>query len=187
MAFACGHSDSHDHSSPRSGSSHAAANGVGELVLLGDNGQFTPLPHGWTSSGGSRWFTPGSAPQPTLVGAKGGLQIKLIWDSSIASAPAGFMKAAMAAEQLYASDFSNPEVINIQVGYGEVAGSQLPLGALAASESVGYLEHYSTVRSALQRDASSSTWQPPADASLPSSDPTNGGSFFVTGAEAKAL
>ena len=97
------------------------------------------------------------------------------------------MRAAIAAATLYTQEFSNPEVLNIDVGYGEVGGSRLPSGALAASESYGYMENYSTVRSALQRDASSSTWQTAADATLPSSDPTNGGSFFVSTAEAKAL
>ena len=94
------------------------------------------------------------------------------------------MRAAIAAATLYTQEFSNSEVINIDVGYGEVGGSQLPSGALAASESYGYMENYATVRSALQRDASSSTWQA---AAVPSSDPTNGGSFFVSTAEAKAL
>jgi hypothetical protein len=117
------------------------------------------------------------------------LEIKLIWDSSIASAPSGFMTAAITAAQFYTSHFSTStlEVINIDVGYGEVGGQTLPSGALAASESYGLMENYSTVKSALQKDASSSTWQAQADASLPSSDPTHGGSFFVSTAEAKAL
>src|SRR5262249_5405273 len=38
-----------------------------------------------------------------------------------------------------------------------------------------------------KKDAFSSTWQRTADSSLPSSDPTKGGQFFVTTAEAKAF
>jgi hypothetical protein len=173
------------------GCSHGSGNGnaPGELLLLGANEKLSPVQsaHHRGSVGGSTLVHHSSAPAPTLVGAAGGLQIKLIWDSSVASAPSNFMSAAIKAAQLYTTEFSNPEVINIQVGYGEVAGQRLPSGALTASESYGYSESYSQVASALKQDASSSTWQGIADASLPSSDPTHGGSFFVTTAEAKAL
>ena len=179
----------HGHTSIQRPTGSGSPNGPGELLLLGADDKLSPVQssHHGSTSGGSTLLYRSSAPGPTLVGSAGGLQIKLIWDSSVASAPAGFMQAAIAAAQLYTTEFSNPEVINIQVGYGEVAGQRLPSGALAASESYGYSETYSQVAAALQQDASSSTWQATADASLPSSDPTNGGSFFVSTAEAKAL
>jgi len=122
-----------------------------------------------------------------MVGTAGGLQFNLIWDSSVSSAPAGFESAAIAAASLYTGYYSNPEVINVHIGYGEVDGYRMGQGALGESMSYGYLESYSQVFSALQGNASSSSWAAQADASLPTTDPTNGGSFFVSTAEAKAL
>lgn len=83
--------------------------------------------------------------------------------------------------------FSNREVINIQVGYGEIDGFALSPGPLAESISYGYTESYSTVASALKGDAAYSPWNSAADSGLPSTDPTRGGQFFVSSAEAKAL
>src|SRR5215471_20742736 len=167
----------HGHPSIQRPTGSGSPNGPGELLFLGADDKLAPVQssHHGSGAGGStssygRYGS--SAPGPTLVGSAGGLQINLIWDSSVASAPAGFMQAAIAAAQLYTTEFSNPEVINIQVGYGEVAGQRLPSGALAASESYGYSENYSQVVAALRQDASSSTWQATADASLPSTDPT---------------
>jgi hypothetical protein len=105
----------------------------------------------------------------------------------VASAPAGFQTAVITAAQLYASDFSNREVINIHVGYGEVDGYTIGSGALAESMTYGYSENYATVAAALKSDSSSSSWQAAADSSLPTTDPTRGGTFFVPTAEAKAL
>ena len=90
-----------------------------------------------------------SPPAPTLVGSSSGLQIDLIWDSSVAKAPSGFMQAIIDAAQYYTTLFSNQEVINIDVGYGEIGGSSLASNALGESESYGYLTNYSTVTDAL--------------------------------------
>src|SRR6202011_5158478 len=109
----------------------------------------------------------------TLVGAAGGLQFNLIWDVSVASAPAGFQKAAIVAAYLYTTDFSNHEVINVHVGFGEVGGQSLGAGGLAASMSYGYLESYSQVSAALKHDTGSSFWQQTADKNLPATDPTH--------------
>ena len=160
----------------------------GDLYLLSDQG-LTPVQ--WSSGGGgstsSASHATAAAPAPTLVGSPTGLQFNLIWDSSVASAPAGFQTAAENAAALYASYFSNREVINVHVGYGEVDGYSIGAGALAESMSYGYAESYSTVLAALKSDASSSSWHATADGSLPATDPTKGGQFFVSTAEAKAL
>ena len=89
-----------------------------------------------------------------------------MWDSSVASAPAGFQSAAIAAATLYTTDFSNPETLTINVGYGEVGGSALYSGNLAQSEFYGMYEKYATVRSALLGDAGSSSYQAQADSTL---------------------
>ena len=117
----------------------------------------------------------------------GGLQINLVWDSSVSSAPSGFKSAAVDAATEYTTMFSNPETITIDVGLGEVGGSALYAGNLAQSRFLGTYETYASVRSALLSDASSSSYQAQADSTLGSTDPTNGGRFFVTTAEAKAL
>jgi hypothetical protein len=162
----------------------------GQLVLLDDAGHLSPVSSnaaGGSSTHSQTFSRIGGTPAPTLVGSAGGLQFNLIWDSSVSSAPAGFESAAIAAASLYTGYYSNPEVINVHVGYGEVDGYRLGQGALGESMSYGYLDSYSQVYSELQGDASSSSWAAQADASLPTTDPTNGGSFFVSTAEAKAL
>jgi hypothetical protein len=143
--------------------------------------------HGGTTSTTTTTAATTSSTNSTLVGAAGGLQINLVWDSSVSSAPSGFESAAIAAATKYTTDFSNPETITIDVGYGEVGGSALYTGNLAQSRFYGMYENYSTVRSGLLADASSSTYQAQADSTLGATDPTHGGKFFVTTAEAKAM
>jgi hypothetical protein len=160
------------------------------MELRDDDGTLSPVQSNSATGSATLGTTPSAAnaaPTPTLVGAAGGLQFNLVWDSSVASAPAAFEKAAIYAASLYSSLYSNPEVINIHVGYGEVDGLSLGAGALGESMSFGYLENYSQVSSALKKDASFSSAQAQADASLPASDPTHGGMFYVSTAEAKAL
>jgi hypothetical protein len=122
-----------------------------------------------------------------LVGAAGGLQFNLGWDSSVAQAPAGFRNAVIAAAAGLSANFASKAVVNIQIGYGEVAGS--PISPYAAAESGSYMigVGYSTLYGALQKDAGNSTIQAAADASLSAANPTSGGSFEVSTAEAKAL
>jgi hypothetical protein len=118
-----------------------------------------------------------SPPAPTLVGSATGLQFDLIWDSSVANAPRGFMQAIAAAAKEYSALFSNKAVIAIDVGYGEIAGSPLPSNALGASASYGYLTDYATVTTALSGNgfAFSATNEPTTS------------QFFVTSADAKAM
>jgi hypothetical protein len=171
-------------------SANAGSGDPGQLELRDDDGTLSAV----QSNSGSGSVTSGTthsgvsvAPAPTLVGAAGGLQFNLIWDTSVASAPAAFEKAAIYAASLYTSLYSNHEVINVHVGYGEVNGLSLGAGALGESMSYGYMENYSMLSPALQKDATSSSWQAQADATLPATDPTHGGRFFVSTAEAKAL
>ena len=120
---------------------------------------------------------PLTPPAPTLVGTSSGLEIDLIWDSSVATAPNGFTQAIVDAAKYYTSLFSTKEVININVGWNEIAGSALSSGALGESESYGYLTNYATVAHALEQDGYSFT---------ASNEPTKS-QFFVTSAEAKGL
>lgn len=167
-------------------------NGLGPMVQLSDDGALSPVQsahHNGGGGGGTGGTTTSTSPSPTstLAGSATGLQFNLIWDSSVSGAPSAFKSDVVSVAQYYSSLFSNREVINIQVGYGEVGGQSLPSGALAASMSNGYLTNYATIYNGLQKDKSSSTYQATADASLSASvDPTHGGQFFITSAEAKA-
>jgi hypothetical protein len=120
------------------------------------------------------------------MGAAGGLVFNVTYDSSVSSAPAGFTTAIAAVVNYYTSVFNDPVTINIDVGWGEVAGQALASGALGESETNLGVFGYSQVKTALAADAKSAD-DNTAVASLPTSDPTNGGSFALPTAEAKAL
>ena len=158
---------------------HQSQNSLGQEYLINDSGQVAPVV-GYSSSSGhanSMIMQTQGAPTPTVVGTAGHFQIKLIWDSSATSAPNGFMQAVIDAAKYYASQFSNNEIININVGYGEIAGGQMSAGALGESESYGYLTNYATVTNALHNDGFTFA---------ASHEPTNS-QFFVTSADAKTL
>lgn len=132
-------------------------------------------------------FSAAQLASTSLVGVAGGLQFNLRWDSHTTGAPAGFRNAVVIAAASMSANFSNQAVVNLQVGYGEINGQALGAGAAAESSSYGNYFGYSAVNGALQNDAGNSTIQSTADASLGASDPTNGGKFFVSSAEQKAL
>jgi hypothetical protein len=125
-----------------------------------------------------------SAPQSAAVGTSP-FVINITWDSSVASAPAAFKTAVLAAAQSLESQFTDPATVNISVGYGEVDGTALGAGNLGASQSLLSSYGYGALASALSADAIS-----PADktavASLPPTAPISG-TFWATTAEAKAL
>ena len=160
-------------------SGHDAAS-LGQEYVLNDAGQVGLAFGASTHSGHTSSFsspTKTSAPPPTLVGSSSGLQIDLVWDSSVAKAPSGFMQAVIDAAEYYTTLFANKEVINIDVGYGEIAGTPLSPNALGESESYGYLTNYSTVTAALSHDGFvfSATNEPTSS------------QFFLPTAEAKAF
>ena len=124
----------------------------------------------------------------TLVGAAGGLQFNLSWASSVGSAPTGYRNAVIAAAAGLSAIFSNNVVLNIQVGYGEVDGSAI--SADDAAESAGFYGsvNYSALRLGVaeQTLAIRPTRQPPTRV-LSASNPTSGGTFAISSANAKAL
>jgi hypothetical protein len=113
------------------------------------------------------------ASSQTLVGNPGGFQIDLLWDSSVANAPSGFRQAVIDAATNLADHFTNDEVVNIHVGWGEVGSSRISSSALGESESYGYLTDYATVAGALHAPGAAN-------------DPTTS-QFFVTSAEAQTF
>jgi hypothetical protein len=137
-----------------------------------------------------------AAPAPTLVTTAGSnLEFNLIWDSSVANAPAAFQSAIVAAASFltktYTTRNASPTIINLAVGYGETHGTTIPLGALSSSSAEGDYHTYAELQASLQPVLSASGFAGVANAPLPASDPTGQPStardFFLSYAEEKAL
>ena len=122
-----------------------------------------------------------------LVGPSGGLEFHLLWDPSVASAPAAYKQAVEAAAGYYSQMFSNAEVLNIDVGWGEVDGMSISPGNLAEGVRPGIYRTYAQVLSGLDADASHSSVQRQADSTLPATDPLHARTYYVPYAEAKTL
>jgi hypothetical protein len=130
------------------------------------------------------------APQ---IGAE--MQITLVADSSIASAPAGLTAAVEAAASVFDQDFPGNYNINISYGWGtfdnapqyELTNPDSGVYSLGGGTSTAV--SYSELRSWLIANAVSSA-QVAADATLPASGaslPGGANTFFVSFAEEKAL
>lgn len=147
-------------------------------VLFGGESKTGTTTQTTTTSGGGSTTSGGSSGS--------GLIINVTYDASCANAPAAFKTDVAAAVAYFESHFSDPVTINISVGYGEVGGQTMGAGALG--QSLYYLDsfNYSTVKNALVTDATTAN-DTTAIGTLPSTDPTNGGTFWVTTAEAKAI
>ncbi len=149
--------------------------GAPVLAWLGDIGSG---PANGTGSGSG-----GTLAQNQTSGS--GLVINVIYDSSVANAPAGFTAAIAAVVSFYESHFTNPVTITVDVGYGEIDGQPLGSGALGESETFLTSVSYADLRSALVASANA-IGDPAAVATLPTASPVSG-QFWVPTAEAKAL
>ena len=89
-----------------------------------------------------------STPAPYTTSSGTGFNIQLNWDSSVASAPPGFVTDVEQVANFYASALQGPRhspiTITIDVGYGEINGSKIGGSALGESETnlqqVSYLQ-----------------------------------------------
>jgi hypothetical protein len=119
----------------------------------------------------------------TATAEKTTMQINIIYDPSVANAPAGFTTAITDAANYLDKLFTSPISITINVGYGEVAGFQLASNALGESYyPVGEPETYSAVVSALKAENA------PGASTLPSNSPFPANyTLYLSPAEAKAL
>jgi hypothetical protein len=111
--------------------------------------------------------------------------INITWDSSVASAPAAFKNAVISAVQYLESVITSKVTVNIDVGYGEIAGQSMEAGALGESSSYLVSVSYAALRSALVANNTDATTASVL-ASLPSTCPASG-TICITTAEAKAL
>src|SRR3984885_9662003 len=110
------------------------------------------------------------------------MQINVIYDSSTKNAPAAFFTAVQAAVNYWDATIENPMTVTMEFGYGKVDGQAIDSGALAENIEEGYYFNYSDVASGLASTALSAA-DHTAVGTLTSTDPTNGGQFFVTAAE----
>ena len=112
--------------------------------------------------------------------------INALYDTSINSAPAGYKQAIAAAIQYLDTTFGGNVTINVHFGWGEVDGQGLGSGALAENLTNGNFYSYAQLRNALVANATSST-DIASLGSLPTTDPTHGGNFWLTDAMAVNL
>ena len=124
------------------------------------------------------------------------MQINLIPDSSVSSAPVGFTAAMQAAADVFEQDFSGNYTVNIRYGWGTInnkPNQTLTLldGTLSLGLEVGYTDNvsYATVKSWLTANATLPD-QIAAVSSLPASNtafPGDANAFNVSSAEEKAF
>jgi hypothetical protein len=115
------------------------------------------------------------------------MQIVISWDSSTNSAPAAFVTTVNYVVQLFDQLITDPITVNIDVGWGEINGSNISPGALGESETNGDPFDYSIVRLALFSHATSADDRS-ATSFLPDTSPVSAtASFFVASAQEKAL
>ena len=169
-----------------SGGGHSSTGGTSTIsttdsdmvwTLVGDDAGSTTTTTG--TSTGTSTTTAGGA-------ASAGLIINVNYDASVNSAPAAFKADVAAAVSYLQSQFSDPITITISVGYGEVNGQTMGGGALGQSMYYVASFNYSQVKNALVADAKTAD-DLSSIATLPTVDPTNGGTYYVASAEAKAL
>ncbi len=115
------------------------------------------------------------------------MEINLSFDHSVASAPVGFETAIQEAASYLDQLIANNITVTIDVGWGEDGGSPLSHDDLGTGGPViSDFQSYSQLKSDLLANTTSPADQAALD-SLPATDPTDGGTFDIASAEAKAL
>jgi hypothetical protein len=113
--------------------------------------------------------------------------LNLVFDGSVNSAPAGFTDALNTAAQIVGSQIQDPISITINVGYGEINGVPITGNTLAEGSASGLFVPYGQLVSDLQNSSNTSQDYQNFLANLPATDPSNGGQFLLSNAEAYAL
>lgn len=133
------------------------------------------------------------APAPRLITSPGsGLGINLVWDASVASAPAGFMQAVEAAALMITKVVTNAMTLNIAVGWGEVGGyaggssSKVTSGSAVGGTGGDVSESYATLVRQLTASATSADDRAML-ATLPAANPFGTLTYDVAGAQLKAF
>ena len=138
-----------------------------------------------STSGATRIATSSRAaapPAPTKVVGSAGLTIDLVWDSSVAKAPTTFTAAIIQAATEIGAVVSNKITVNIDVGYGEIAGQRIGSGT-AETETLGdKQESYATVKQQLTK-ADTTAIGKSVVANLPATSPFGSLTYDVAGAQ----
>ena len=124
----------------------------------------------------------GGVPGVTSADNGQGLVINVVYHSSVASAPAGFTQTIANVVNFYESQFSNPVTITIDVGYGEVEGQSMQVGALGENQA-NMTWSPSSSEAALANNANA-IGDTAAAASLSATSPVNG-QYRIPTAEAR--
>ena len=126
--------------------------------------------------GGGHGGGGGGTPSPYTAHGANGVDIHITYDSSVGSAPTGFTAVVQSVADFFANAFidATPITMNIAVGFGEVDGMRLGLGALG--ESVTNLQLVTASQLSDAYAGSGFSWS-----SVPN------GNLYVSYAEAKAL
>jgi len=125
-----------------------------------------------------------------IVGPANGLKFHLYFDQAASSLPTGFQADVEAVANFLSTHFNDNITVNIRVGYGEVGGFRVPASALGESiTNMVTVGSYSAMRSDLLNDTATGATGDDGRTMLSAmtTDPTNGGNFVVSSAEAKAL
>ncbi len=169
---------------PKPETANASPQSAGTPVLEpwnGDLGTGYALAAAGTAASGSS----GSVPGVTSAGNGQGLVINVVYDASVASAPAGFTQTIANVVNFYESQFSTPVTITIDVGYGEIDGQAVQPGALGENQANMTSVSYSQLQAALANNANA-IGDTAAAASLSATSPVNG-QYWIPTAEAQAL
>ncbi len=117
------------------------------------------------------------------------MQINLVYDASVNAAPTGFKVAAQMAANIIDQQLGGTNIsVALDLGWGEDDGQPVTGNTLAEAQPSGGLFNvsYATLKAALLAHPTSA-----ADrtflASLPATDPSGGGLFFIPYAQAYAL
>lgn len=116
------------------------------------------------------------------------MDINLVWDSSVSSAPSGFETAIEAAADYLDGLIQNNITVNVDVGWGEDLGEPLSSGDLGLGGPDLYAPGYTYAQlTSLLTENALTPMQQAAYADLPATDPTNGGTFYLSAAQDKAF
>ena len=178
-------------SSPETGFDPGNGLDIDRRILVGFNDDDDEV-YATTVSGGSAGanltgttVTHGTIVSPTGTSTTSPFVINITWAASVANAPSGFQTAVINAAQYLESLYTNAVTVNINVGYGDIAGAAMGAGALGESQSYLTNVSYSALLSALQTHNTSATTASVL-ASLPATAPVSG-YLWISTAEAKAL
>ena len=121
----------------------------------------------------------------TVIEVTSGMSINFFYDGFVPSSE--FQSAMTYTANFLQQTFTNTLTLNVDVGFGTLAGGAMPAHALGASVySPAPAYNYNQIKTALLSGEQSAAQQL-AYSTLPATDPTSGGTFDIGYGEAKAL